>query len=140
MDADKIIGRLYESGGASREELEFLIDGRNDETAQKLFALARRRALENYGNAIYVRGLIEISSYCKNDCLYCGIRRDNEEVERFDTAREDILAMARWALDNQYGSLTLQSGERQDEEFITFVEGLIRDIKKLSDGKLGLTL
>ena len=75
MDADKIIDKLYESCGASLEELEFLIDGRNEETAQKLFALARSRALENYGNKIYVRGLVEISSFCKNDCLYCGIRR-----------------------------------------------------------------
>ena len=48
--------------------------------------------------------------------------------------------MARWAYENKYGSLTIQSGERQDEAFIDYVEGLIHDIKKLSDGKLGLTL
>ena len=77
MDADKIIDKLYKSSNASREELEFLIDNRNEERAQKLFALARRRALEHYGNKIYVRGLVEISSFCKNDCLYCGIRRSN---------------------------------------------------------------
>ena len=82
MDADKIIDKLYESGNASREELEFLIDNRNEEMAQKLFALARRRALEHYGNKIYVRGLVEISSSCKNDCLYCGIRRSNHIAQR----------------------------------------------------------
>lgn len=88
----------------------------------------------------YYRGLLEFSNRCIKNCNYCGIRRDNGEVERFDTSREDILAMARWCYEQQYGSVTLQSGERQDEAFIDFVEGLLRDIKSIGNGALGITL
>ena len=111
MDADKIIDKLYESGGASLEELEFLIDCRNEETAQKLFALARSRALENYGNKIYVRGLVEISSFCKNDCLYCGIRRSNKNAQRYRLTKDEILECCRegWALG--FRTFVLQGGE-----------------------------
>lgn len=111
MDADKIIDKLYESCGASHEELEFLIDCRNEETAQKLFALARSRALENYGNKIYVRGLVEISSFCKNDCLYCGIRRSNKNAQRYRLTKDEILECCRegWALG--FRTFVLQGGE-----------------------------
>ena len=111
MDADKIIDKLYESCGASLKELEFLIDGRNEETAQKLFALARSRALENYGNRIYVRGLVEISSFCKNDCLYCGIRRSNKNAQRYRLTKDEILECCRegWALG--FRTFVLQGGE-----------------------------
>ena len=111
MDADKIIDKLYESCGASPEELEFLIDGRNEETAQKLCALARSRALENYGNKIYVRGLVEISSFCKNDCLYCGIRRSNKNAQRYRLTKDEILECCRegWALG--FRTFVLQGGE-----------------------------
>ena len=111
MDADKIIDKLYESCGASLEELEFLIDCRNEETAQKLFALARSRALENYGNKIYVRGLVEISSFCKNDCLYCGIRRSNKNAQRYRLTKDEILECCRegWALG--FRTFVLQGGE-----------------------------
>lgn len=131
---------LLHKENLDREDLVTLLGLTDPEDRKALYDAAYQVKSASVGRVAYYRGLLEFSNRCIKDCLYCGIRRDNEEVERFDTAREDILAMARWALDNQYGSLTLQSGERQDEEFITFVEGLIRDIKKLSDRKLGLTL
>ena len=123
MDADKVIEKLYENGEASSEELEFLIDDRNEETAQKLFALARRRALENYGDKIYVRGLVEISSYCKNDCLYCGIRRSNRNAQRYRLTKDEILECCRegWALG--FRTFVLQGGE---DEYYT--DGIMTDI------------
>ena len=111
MDADKIIDKLYESGNASREELEFLIDNRNEEMAQKLFALAQRRALEHYGNKIYVRGLVEISSFCKNDCLYCGIRRSNHNAQRYRLTKDEILECCREGWELGFRTFVLQGGE-----------------------------
>ena len=64
-------------------------------------------------NVAYYRGLIEFSNKCVKDCRYCGIRKSNHKAERFDMAREDVLRMAQWAYEHEYGSLTLQSGERQ---------------------------
>lgn len=107
---------------------------------KKLYDAAYAVKLKYIGNVDHYRGLLEFSNRCIKNCKYCGIRRDNEEVERFDTPYEDLLAMAKWAYDERYGSLTLQSGERQDEEFIAYVERLILDIKIIGGGALGLTL
>lgn len=111
MDTEKIIEKLYENAEASRGELEFLIDGRNEETAQRLSALARRRALENFGNKIYVRGLIEISSFCKNDCLYCGIRRSNGKAQRYRLTKDEILECCREGYGLGFRTFVLQGGE-----------------------------
>lgn len=107
---------------------------------KQLYDAAYAVKAKTVGRVAYYRGLLEFSNQCIKNCLYCGIRRDNSEVERFDTSTEDILAMARWAYEHAYGSLTLQSGERQDEAFIAHVEMLIREIKKIGGGALGLTL
>ncbi|PAV39419.1 [FeFe] hydrogenase H-cluster radical SAM maturase HydE [Megasphaera sp. ASD88] len=124
----------------TRDDLIYLLSLTDADEMQALYDRAYEVKAANVGRVVYYRGLIEFSNRCIKNCLYCGIRRDNDEVERFDTEREDILAMAKWAYDNQYGSLTLQSGERQDEAFIDYIEGLVRDIKALSHGELGITL
>lgn len=123
-----------------RNDLIALLCITDPDELQALYDAAYAVKAANVGRVVYYRGLIEFSNRCIKNCRYCGIRRDNEEVERFDTARDDILAMARWSYDNHYGSLTLQSGERQDREFIEYIEALVRDIKQLSGGKLGITL
>lgn len=124
----------------TKEDMITLLSLTKPEELQALYEAAYAVKAMNVGRIVYYRGLIEFSNRCIKDCLYCGIRRSNNEVQRFDTAREDILAMAKWAYDNQYGSLTLQSGERQDEAFIAYIEELVRDIKALSQGELGITL
>jgi biotin synthase len=123
-----------------RADLVTLLGTTDRAERKKLYDAAYAVKLQYIGNVDYYRGLLEFSNRCIKNCCYCGIRRGNEEVERFDTSREDILAMARWAYEQQYGSLTLQSGERQDPEFIDYVEGLLRDIKKIGSGALGITL
>lgn len=123
-----------------RDDLITLLSLTDPDDLHTLYNAAYAVKAKYVGRVVYYRGLIEFSNRCIKNCRYCGIRRDNSEVERFDTNRDDILAMAKWSYDNSYGSLTLQSGERQDEEFISYIEGLVRDIKKLSDGGLGITL
>ena len=118
----------------TRDDLIALLSITDPDELQALYDAAYAVKAAGVGRVVYYRGLVEFSNYCIKDCKYCGIRKSNDEVERFDTPREDILAMARWAWENRYGSLTLQSGERQDEEFIDYVEGLVRDIKDLSHG------
>ena len=136
MDVTTVLKKEY----WSREDLIYLL-GLTDETGrQQLYDAAYAVKAHYVGRIDYYRGLIEFSNICIKNCLYCGIRRDNDEVSRFETDRQDILAMAKWTYDNRYGSLTLQSGERQDAEFITYVESLVRDIKSLSNNELGITL
>lgn len=135
-----VLDTLLHQTHFTKEDIIALLSLQKAEELQALYDAAYAVKAANVGRVVYYRGLIEFSNRCIKDCLYCGIRRSNEEVKRFDTKRDDILAMAQWSYDNQYGSLTLQSGERQDEAFIAYIEGLVRDIKALSHGELGITL
>lgn len=134
------IATLLKQQTFTKDDLMTLLSITNPDELQALYDAAYAVKAETVGRVVYYRGLIEFSNRCIKNCKYCGIRRGNEEVERFDTPRQDILAMAKWSYENKYGSLTLQSGERQDEEFISYIEGLVRDIKALSHGELGITL
>lgn len=72
-------------------------------------ALTARRAV--YGDDVFIRGLIEISSYCKNDCLYCGLRRSNRTAERYRLAPEVILACCDEGYELGFRTFVLQGGE-----------------------------
>lgn len=122
------------------EELLFLLKTEDPDELEQIYKKAYEVKCKYVDNVAYYRGLIEFSNKCVKDCRYCGIRKSNHKAERFDMAREDVLRMAQWAYEHEYGSLTLQSGERRDEEFIEYVSGLLRDIKKIGNGALGITL
>ena len=124
----------------SRADLIDLLSITDPDERRQLHQAAYEVKAKYVGRIAYYRGLIEFSNRCIKNCLYCGIRRDNKSVERFDTDKKDILEMARWTHEHQYGSVTLQSGERQDDAFISYIEELVHDIKKLSHGELGITL
>jgi biotin synthase len=97
------------------------------------------------GRKVYFRGLIEFSNRCDNDCFYCGIRKSNRHVNRYSLTYEQIVEAALWCGRQGYGSVVLQSGERRDEAFLSFVESVVAEIKEksrsaaLPDG-LGITL
>ena len=109
---------------------------------QELYMRAYAVKLKNVGNDVFFRGIIELSNICRKDCLYCGIRRSNVCLKRFQMSKQEILESAKDALDMKYGSLVLQSGERSDPEFIDFIEDVVREIKTLSSNSttLGITL
>jgi biotin synthase len=92
------------------------------------------------GNKVWFRGLIEFSNVCGKDCLYCGIRKGNKNLERYSLSDEEILAAARFAFVNRYGSIALQSGELESKFVTDRIENLLHKIKELSDGELGVTL
>jgi biotin synthase len=105
-----------------------------------LFEAAARTKAEQVGNMVYLRGLIEFSNVCRKNCLYCGIRLDNKEVERYTLSDEQVVAAARLALDSRYGSIVIQGGEITSPAFTLRIENLLHEIKALSGGKLGITL
>lgn len=92
------------------------------------------------GNKVYFRGLIEFSNVCDKNCYYCGIRNSNHSVHRYNLTDSEILDAARFADDNRFGSVVLQSGENCSPAFADRIANLVSQIKQLSNGKLGITL
>ena len=86
----KIAQKLISTGSLLTTEYEYLIDNRNKEIAEFLRTEAVKKRKEIYGNTVFIRGLIEISNICKNDCLYCGIRCGNKDCERYRLTKEEI--------------------------------------------------
>lgn len=110
------------------------------EEQQQLFRQAQQVRLRNVGNNVYLRGLVEFSNVCAKDCLYCGIRKSNEKVLRYELTDDQILEACRFAWENRFGSVVLQSGELSSPAFVKRVDSLLRKIKLLSNGELGITL
>lgn len=125
----RLIEKLERERTLSPEEFAYLIDNRNEEYANILFEKAVNARKKYYGNDIYIRGLIEFTNYCKNDCYYCGIRRSNKIVERYRLGHEDILLCCKEGYALGYRTFVLQGGE---DPWYTpeRVENLVRDIKK----------
>ncbi len=92
------------------------------------------------GNKVWFRGLIEFSNVCGKDCLYCGIRKGNKNLVRYNLDDDEILAAAKFAYTNRYGSIALQSGELESNIATGRIENLLRMIREMSNGELGVTL
>ncbi|MEN8155358.1 MAG: [FeFe] hydrogenase H-cluster radical SAM maturase HydE [Bacteroidota bacterium] len=122
-----------------RDEIIRLLEA-TGEDQQLLFRKATEVKLREIGNLVHFRGLVEFSNICGKDCYYCGIRRSNSEAHRYNVTDQQILDAARFAHENSYGSLVLQSGELESPAFTGRIEQLLKEIKKLSNGKLGITL
>jgi len=106
-----LIDQLAQSHILTREELMRLIENRNPELDQYLFAKADAVRREIYGNDIYIRGLIELSNYCKNDCYYCGIRRSNKNAARYRLTLEQVLDCCKAGYELGFRTFVLQGGE-----------------------------
>lgn len=106
-----LIDKLKKEQTLTKEEWVELIEGRNAELAEYLFALAREERHLYYDHDIYVRGLIEFTNYCKNDCLYCGIRKSNSNAKRYRLSEEDILSCCKTGYELGFRTFVLQGGE-----------------------------
>lgn len=92
-------------------EYEYLIAKRDTEAAELLRELADKKRREIYENKVFVRGLIEIGNFCKNDCFYCGIRKSNKGCERYRLTKEDILLCCDEGYDLGFRTFVMQGGE-----------------------------
>lgn len=129
VELKELIGKLQETGALNREEWVRIIEKRTTDRSEYLFEKARSIREEKYGKDVFVRGLIECSNYCKNDCFYCGIRRGNKNVRRYRLTDEEILSCC----ENGYGlgfrTFVLQGGE-DPAMTDSKVEQIVRRIKE----------
>ncbi len=107
----QLIEKLHQEHELSREEYLQLIRERNPEDTETLRRLAQQEAQAVFGNRIYVRGLIEFSNCCRNDCYYCGIRRSNRKADRYRLTKEEILSCCEAGYGFGFRTFVLQSGE-----------------------------
>ncbi len=118
----KLIDKLHKETILSPQEYLLLIKNR-DKCSEYLFQNATQVREEIYGNVIYIRGLIEFTNYCKNDCLYCGIRRSNILAERYRLTKEEIVSCAEEGYQLGFRTFVLQGGEDQ-----YYSDGILTDI------------
>lgn len=125
----ELIRRLEREHTLPGEDLAALLDGLTPETEEELYRRARRVREAVYGKEVYLRGLIEFTNYCKNDCYYCGIRRSNGKAQRYRLSREQILDCCEQGYALGFRTFVLQGGEDPwytDER----VCGLVGEIKR----------
>jgi len=106
-----LIEKLERTRSLTVEEYELLLEHRSDEAAALLAEKADAVRRKIYGNAVFIRGLIEVSNICKNDCLYCGIRRSNKSCDRYRLTKEQILECAEEGYGLGFRTFVLQGGE-----------------------------
>lgn len=139
-EIQEIVERLHRNHSLELAEYKMLLDNISPEISEHLANLARAQQKRIYSNKIYIRGLIEISNICKNDCLYCGIRRSNKSCSRYRLTPEEILDCCEHGYDLGFRTFVLQGGE--DSYFTDDVLcKLIKEIKeKYSDCAITLSL
>ncbi len=106
-----IINKLQKEKILSKEEFIKLLECEDFEANEYLREYALKMRKEIYENHVYIRGLIEISNICKNDCLYCGIRRSNRNCIRYRLTKEDILDCCHEGYKLGFKTFVLQGGE-----------------------------
>lgn len=121
----ELVEKLYRTGNLSDNELKLLIE---NETAENLAEYADEVRQKYYGKKVFLRGLIEISSYCKNDCYYCGIRRSNKSAERYRLEHDNVLKCAEIGYKLGLRTFVIQGGE---DAFFTddYLCSIIYDMK-----------
>ena len=108
---NELIDKLERDRILSPEEFAEIIREHTPENDEYLFEKARAIREKHYGKAVYMRGLVEFTNYCKNDCLYCGIRRSAKNAERYRLTEEQILSCCETGYDLGFRTFVLQGGE-----------------------------
>ncbi|WP_303867324.1 [FeFe] hydrogenase H-cluster radical SAM maturase HydE [Acetobacterium wieringae] len=108
---NNITKKLEKEQFLKRDEFKWLLENNTPELRADLSNRAQRVAGETFGKGVYVRGLIEFSNYCKNDCYYCGIRQGNEAVHRYRLSEQEILDCCALGYDLGFRTFVLQGGE-----------------------------
>lgn len=136
----ELLDKLAETQSLSTDEYKLLVENFRTETAEYAAELAVKKRKEIYSNHVYIRGLIEVSNICKNDCYYCGIRCSNKKADRYRLTKEDILTCCEVGFKLGFRTFVMQGGE--DPYFTDEIMcGIVKSIKdKYPDCAITLSL
>ena len=125
---NKLIEKAKTTHNLNKEEILELLQ--NDDINEELFKAADETRQEYLGDYVHLRGLIEFTNICKRNCMYCGLRLDNKNLERYRLTEEEILDFAKKAVSYGYKTIVLQGGE--DDYFTKErMTNIVKEIKKL---------
>lgn len=124
-----LVKKLMEQGFLSKDEYITLLGNYTEEQRLRLQAKAVELRKQYYGNKVFVRGLIEFTNYCKNNCYYCGIQASNGDAKRYRLTKEEILECCDTGWELGFRTFVLQGGE---DPFFTDdqIVDIVREIKK----------
>lgn len=129
----QLINQLRQNHTLSAQELRKLLSTEEEADLDYLYLNARQVCDNYYGKKIFVRGLIEFTNYCRNNCYYCGIRRENDKIERYRLSMDEILSCAQEGYALGFRTFVLQGGEdvyytkEKLGEIICFLKGKYPD-------------
>ena len=137
---EKLIDKLHQKHTLTAEEYRSLLLCEDTTTNVYLQKKAQQTTIDRFGNAVFIRGLIEISNRCRNNCLYCGIRKGNTMVSRYALSRETILSCCRKGHALGFRTFVLQGGEdvSQTDDWVTETVSAVR--KEFPDCAITLSL
>ncbi|WP_186431492.1 [FeFe] hydrogenase H-cluster radical SAM maturase HydE [Clostridium sp. BSD9I1] len=124
----QLIKKAEETHNLSKEELVILL--KDNSINEKLFSAADRVRKKYVGDEVHLRGIIEFSNTCKRNCLYCGLRAANKNVERYRLMPDEIIELAKKAVGYGYKSIVMQSGE-DDYYTVDMLSNIISSLKKM---------
>lgn len=123
------IDKLISHKRLCHEEFVAILEGNSNELRELLAEKADAVRRKHFGNRVFIRGLIEFTNHCKNDCLYCGIRCSNKQAERYRLTKEDILSCCKQGYELGFRTFVLQGGEDPyftDERMVDIVKDIRR--------------
>lgn len=121
-----LVDKLETTHRLNKEEWVCLIEN-GEKIKEYIFEKARKIADNFYGKKVFIRGLIEFTNYCRNDCLYCGIRRSNEKVNRYRLTEDEIFECCKEGYELGFRTFVLQGGEDMyftDEMMVKIISGI----------------
>lgn len=107
----ELVDKLYTSRNLSADEFEMLLINNSPDLREYAAKIAQSEKNKYYANQVFIRGLIEFTNYCKNNCLYCGIRRGNNNCQRYRLSVDDILNCCKNGYELGFRTFVLQGGE-----------------------------
>jgi biotin synthase len=135
MQKAEILSKEY----FSKDDIIHLLSLKGDE-AKPLHEKALKVKADHVGRKVWFRGLIEYSNICAKNCYYCGIRCANKKYARYTLTDEEVIEAALYAYDNRFASIVIQSGEQTGKKFTDTIEYLLKEIARLTNNELHVTL
>ena len=134
------VDKILEKDVLSREDIIIFLSTYEDAERNKLYKKAYNVKNRFVGNKVYLRGLIEFSNLCKNNCYYCGIRKDNKKIKRYNISDKEVFDAIEFSWKNKFASIVIQSGERNDKDFIERIDNILKKAKQITNNEIGITL